>query len=358
MAAKVPTIDSGTARLGMIVADRLRRNRKMTRTTRAIDRRSVNSTSWTDSRIATERSDRVHDLDGVRPRLALDGEDHGPLVVVPARDLAGLHAVDNAPQLLEPDGRAVAVRHDERAEGGGVRELARGLDIEHLVGAVERAGRQVDVAARERLLDLVDADASRGERAGVELDTDGVLLGAEHLDLRDPVDRGDALRQVRLGVVVDGVERERREVDVREVAHRQEPEPHDPEEQDRGHEERREDGPPDEELGAHEALGGLISTLAPGTSRSWPSVTMRSPARRPCSMMVSAPRRVPGTTGRDSTVASAFTTKMKGPCWPGWIACEGTTIAVRLVSVSATSRNWPGQSALSLFANVALSWMV
>ena len=56
MAAKVPMIDSGTARLGMIVADTLRRNRKMTMTTRAMASASVNSTSWTDSRMATERS--------------------------------------------------------------------------------------------------------------------------------------------------------------------------------------------------------------------------------------------------------------------------------------------------------------
>ena len=34
MTANVPTIDSGTARLGMIVAERLRRNRKITSTTR------------------------------------------------------------------------------------------------------------------------------------------------------------------------------------------------------------------------------------------------------------------------------------------------------------------------------------
>src|SRR3989449_9157059 len=155
-----------------------------------------------------------------------------------------------------------------------------------------------------------------------------------------------------------GGDLDRREVDVREIAHGQEPEAHDPEEQDGGHEERRQDRPADEEVGAHEGLGGLVSTFAPGTSRSWPSVTTRSPARRPCSMMVSAPRRVPGATGRDSTVASGFTTKTNGPCWPGWIACDGTTIAVRLVNVSTPSRNWPGQSAVAVFENVALGWIV
>ena len=59
MIAKVPTIENGSARLGMIVADRLRRNRKMTSTTRTTVRTSVNLTSCTDSRIDTERSLRM-----------------------------------------------------------------------------------------------------------------------------------------------------------------------------------------------------------------------------------------------------------------------------------------------------------
>ena len=56
MTAKVPTIDSGTARLGMMVAETLRRKRKITSTTRAMVRSRVNCTSCTDSRMATERS--------------------------------------------------------------------------------------------------------------------------------------------------------------------------------------------------------------------------------------------------------------------------------------------------------------
>jgi hypothetical protein len=52
----VPTIDAGSARLGMIVADRFRRNRKITRTTRQTVRTRVNFTSPTDSRIDCERS--------------------------------------------------------------------------------------------------------------------------------------------------------------------------------------------------------------------------------------------------------------------------------------------------------------
>jgi hypothetical protein len=43
--------------------------------------------------------------------------------------------------------------------------------------------------------------------SGVELDADGVLLGAEHLDLGDAADRRDSLGHVGLRVLVDRVER-------------------------------------------------------------------------------------------------------------------------------------------------------
>src|SRR5580693_2869735 len=52
----VPTSDSGTATLGMIVARTLRRNRKMTITTNATVSINSNSTSFTDARMVTVRS--------------------------------------------------------------------------------------------------------------------------------------------------------------------------------------------------------------------------------------------------------------------------------------------------------------
>src|SRR5206468_2881008 len=59
MTEKVPTIDIGRARLGMTVAETLRRNRKMTSTTRHKVSTSVNLTSLTESRIDSERSYRI-----------------------------------------------------------------------------------------------------------------------------------------------------------------------------------------------------------------------------------------------------------------------------------------------------------
>ena len=56
MTLKVPTMDIGSAMLGMMVADTLRRNRKMTITTSAMVSISVNFTSLTEARMETERS--------------------------------------------------------------------------------------------------------------------------------------------------------------------------------------------------------------------------------------------------------------------------------------------------------------
>ncbi len=59
MTAKVATSEAGSARLGMTVAETLRRNRKITAMTRPMVSSSVNLTSATDSRIATDRSVRT-----------------------------------------------------------------------------------------------------------------------------------------------------------------------------------------------------------------------------------------------------------------------------------------------------------
>ncbi len=60
--AKVPTRDMGSARLGITVAVRFLRNRKITITTRQMVRSSVNFTSVTDSLMNNERSKRTSTL--------------------------------------------------------------------------------------------------------------------------------------------------------------------------------------------------------------------------------------------------------------------------------------------------------
>src|SRR5579884_4420113 len=56
MTANVPTRDNGTDRLGITVADGLRRNTKITATTSTTASNNSNSTSATEARIVTVRS--------------------------------------------------------------------------------------------------------------------------------------------------------------------------------------------------------------------------------------------------------------------------------------------------------------
>ncbi len=55
----VPTSDSGTERLGMMVPGSVRRNRKITTTTRTTESASSNSTSATEARMVTVRSENT-----------------------------------------------------------------------------------------------------------------------------------------------------------------------------------------------------------------------------------------------------------------------------------------------------------
>ncbi len=59
MIPNVPISDSGTATLGITVADRLRRNRKITITTSAMVSIRVNSTSRTEARMVVVRSEMI-----------------------------------------------------------------------------------------------------------------------------------------------------------------------------------------------------------------------------------------------------------------------------------------------------------
>jgi hypothetical protein len=63
----VPTSDSGTVTAGMIVAQKLRRNRKITMTTSATVSSNVNCTSSTEARMVSVRSEMTLTLmaDGI-----------------------------------------------------------------------------------------------------------------------------------------------------------------------------------------------------------------------------------------------------------------------------------------------------
>ena len=156
---------------------------------------------------------RQHGLDpvdhrhGVGAGLALDGQHQRALAVEAARLLRVLDRIDHPREVAQADRVIVAGRHDQVAEGGRVGELGARLDGQVLRLALDRADGRVDVRRRHRVLDLVDADAARGQGVGVELDPHGVALAAEDLDLADAVDGRQGGRDHLLR---EGVERRQR----------------------------------------------------------------------------------------------------------------------------------------------------
>ena len=149
-----------------------------------------------------QRADLVDHPDGVRSRLAVNGEHDAALVLVPGGDLVVLHAVDDAAELLQAHRRAVPVGDDDRPERLRVLQLPGRLDGEHSLLAEERARGKVDVGGGDRGLDLVDPDAARRHGVRIDLYANGVLLLAEDEHLRDAVDGGDALGEIGLGILV------------------------------------------------------------------------------------------------------------------------------------------------------------
>ena len=165
----------------MIVAEMLRRNRKMTRTTRATveQQRQLDVANRLADRSGAIAADVERDRRpaAVRGRSAAAGAPRRPprrrwcraasespgttraVAVVPAGGLVVLDAVVDVRDFVEPHRVAVAIGDDRRPVGRGAQQLAVREDRERLVLAVHRAGRQVRVGVRDRVGDLVDADA-------------------------------------------------------------------------------------------------------------------------------------------------------------------------------------------------------
>ena len=78
-----------------------------------------------------------------------------------------------------------------------------------LVRAFEIALRAVDGRRRQRVAHVFEADAARRQRAGVDLDMHGIGLLAEDARFGDAFHRRQLLREDRVGVVVDPVDRHR-----------------------------------------------------------------------------------------------------------------------------------------------------
>ena len=117
-------------------------------------------------------------------------------------------AVDHVGELLQTNGHAVLVSHDQRPVGGGARQLAAGLHGEGLLLAVQFACRQVHVAALNGLHYVVETDAARGHLVGIQLHAHRVFLRAINLHAGNAAGHRKTLRQQGLRVFVHGVERQ------------------------------------------------------------------------------------------------------------------------------------------------------
>ena len=160
IAANEPASASGTVTLGMSVAQKLRRNKRITITTRQMVSTSVNSTSATEARMVTVRSRMVStltaggmravscgssalivvdDVDDVGAGLLEDREDDAVLVVLIGGDGAVDGCGNRLADVAHPDRGAVAVGDHDVVEFVGVGDLVVGGDREGDLVAVDHA---------------------------------------------------------------------------------------------------------------------------------------------------------------------------------------------------------------------------
>ena len=224
IAPSVPTSDSGTDRLGIRVARALRRNTKITSTTRMTASVSSNSTSshrgadghgavgqdvevdrgrQRGLQLRQQRLDALDHRDDVGAGLALDVEDDGRRLVHPGAELVVLGAVDDVADIAEPDRRAVLVGDDQRFVVAGVADLVVGVDGVGAHRAVEIALRRVDVGVAERGAQIVDVQPVGGELADIGADPHRRPLAAADADEADAGKLRDLLRQAGVDEILD-----------------------------------------------------------------------------------------------------------------------------------------------------------
>ena len=225
-----------TADPGINVAERFRRKRKITMTTRAMVRIRVNSTSSIEPRIDSEASNSSSNFtvggraawssgrslrmlstisNRIRSGLARHGKNDSARAVVPGDRFVVFDAVDDVGKFFEPQRDAVAPLDNQRPIGCGIRQLAGGLDRERLFSTVQTSRRKIHIALLDRALNFIDADPMRSELVGIHLDANRVFLSADTPGRAIPADRRDALGEHRLRVFVDGVQRQCVEVSAR-----------------------------------------------------------------------------------------------------------------------------------------------
>ena len=161
--------------------------------------------------LAQRRQERFHAVrhrNGVRPRLPLNRQNDGTVAVVPARYFVVLDIVEHLAELVEVHRRAVSVGDDHLPELLGVLELSIGFDGGRFVETPEGSCGHAYVLRPNCRCYFVNANPAAGHGVWVELDMDGIGLGAIDKHLGGAVHHRDALRQDGLAVVIHGRERQ------------------------------------------------------------------------------------------------------------------------------------------------------
>ena len=225
MKPKVPTKDSGH---GHARDDRraeiLRRNRKITRTTRPIAHASSICTSRTEARIVTVRSvstatsiaagsdavscgncslDAIDHLDHVGAGLALDVEDDRRHLVHPRREAHVLRVLDHLGDVGEEDRRAVAIGDHQRLVFRRRAQLVVRVDHVGAVGRVDVALGALHVGGDDRGAQVLEVEPVRCERLGIGLHAHRRALSAGERDEAHAGDLRELLREPRVGEVLD-----------------------------------------------------------------------------------------------------------------------------------------------------------
>src|SRR5581483_5015269 len=205
--------------------------------------------------------------------------------------------------------------------------------------------RRVNVAVQGGLQRNLRAAEGAGRAHGIEAGNGGKILFQRRCH-RGRHGLGAGSRQI-------GADRDRREIDRRQIAHRQRFVAEDAEDENADHHQGGRDRPADKKSGdIHDApcsaalalprsarcfrpspdfsslpspAACLISLREPGPSRNCPSRVTVSPGASPLVITDWPSWLWPTVTRRTSTVLFSFTTKTCWPSGPIWIASEGTT---------------------------------
>ncbi len=185
MTPKVPTRESGTATLGMMVAEIVRKNKKMTSTTSPMVSINSNSTSRTEARMVVVRSVKMVNVHRRRqgrlelrqtlmmrsttwmmlaPGLALDIDDDGRRVVHPGGLLGVLGPIHRLGHVREHDGRAIAIGDDQFVVVGAGGQLVVGVNLIGDLRPVEVALGLVDAGLLEGGAQVLQVHPISGER--------------------------------------------------------------------------------------------------------------------------------------------------------------------------------------------------